>query len=242
MALLLLVVNGLWLVQISLPLLDGRVPSLLALPISQLLCLPLGALLVLAVQGLLPGNRRAGCRKGENGSLDLLTNVLFVFLSGLWSGGLGMHASTVVVESHLSGPDHPLDSLVHEHLHEFWAHNIFQSGYFGLLLLLSWTDSRKNADTTVTTEDTAEDTMQSCALDNFYCLWPCMMGFAYSIVAIETHTVPLTTIFYVSSIFIGVRFRVIHSTLEPNRVLLTVTMSSIAGILFTGMFALLFTL
>ena len=249
--------NVLWLVQISLPLLDTRVPSVFFVPVSELLCLPMGALLVLCAHSLLKfGNRglsgsdcaapaggssckepvfhrhhlqectssgasenkRTSPRHGDSWrGLRRLQNATFLFLASMWTTGVGMHVSAVVVQIQLR-PEDPLYPLVHDHLHRLWSHNVFQSGYFGLLLLLSWSNS-----------------LQKPRKDRWFVLqilWSILMGVAYTIVAQATQTVILTTSFYIASITLV--FFVIASTTKLGNlsdVFTSVAVSSISGFL-----------
>lgn len=135
----------------------------------------------------------------------------------MWTAGLGMHVSAVVVQIQLT-PEDPLYPLVHDHLHRLWSHNIFQSGYFGLLLLLSWSNS-----------------LQKPRKDCWFVLqilWSILMGVAYTIVAQATQTVILTTSFYIASITLV--FFVISSTTKLGNlsdVFTSVAVSSTSGFL-----------
>ena len=240
--LLLVLVNLLWLAQISLPVLDDRVPSLFSLPVSELLCLPLGASLVICTYRLLllrshhkgstetppssSDNGRSGEREyGVRSSLDWPTT-LFLLLSFLWAAGVGMHVCAVAVQDRLT-PHHSLYTAVHDHLHRLWSHSIFQSGYFGLLLLLSWSDGgRKNGDF-------------SCARGHFYSLlvWSVVMGGIYTVVAEATETQPLTWCFYHSSILL---FSLCSRAIDESCVTTSVTVSSVSGLILMSLSTALF--
>lgn len=161
-------------------------------------------------------NKRTSPKHG-NSCWRGLQNATFLFLASMWTAGLGMHVSAVVVQIHLT-PEDPLYTLVHDHLHRLWSHNIFQSGYFGLLLLLSWRNSLQKP---------RKDCW--CVLQ---ILWSILMGVAYTIVAQATQTVILTTSFYIASITLV--FFVIASTTKLGNlsdVFTSVAVSSISGFL-----------
>ena len=132
---LLAFMNVLWLVQSSLPLLDRRVPSLFSLPLSQILALVLGVAVAVCANNLL------GALNGGGRPLGANTRSIFSVLSGLWATGVGVHACANAVEKELTEEDHALYPLVHDHLHELWSHQMLQSAYLGLLLLLLWTET-----------------------------------------------------------------------------------------------------
>ena len=132
---LLAFMNVLWLVQSSLPLLDRRVPSLFSLPLSQILAMVLGVAVAVCANHLL------GALNGDGRPLGANTRSIFSVLSGLWATGVGLHACANAVEKELTEEDHALYPLVHDHLHELWSHQMLQSAYLGLLLLLLWTET-----------------------------------------------------------------------------------------------------
>ena len=111
---LLATINVLWLLLSPLPLLDSRVPSLFSFPLSELLSLVFGALLVICSALLLDllftvnhtsvPMRQKSVQQRQSGDL---TFALFLILSSLWTTGLGIHASAVIVQNRLT-PDDPL--------------------------------------------------------------------------------------------------------------------------------------
>ena len=251
-------INVLWLVQISLPLLDARVPSVFSVPFSELLSLPLGALLVLCADSLLSltsCSADGGCERSlhlqdrvkrlssgdsENkpqttkhgvvpGWRHRLMRVLFLVLASTWTAGVGMHLSAVVVQIQLTSED-PLYPLVHDHLHRLWSHNIFQSGYFGLLLLLSWSTRR------LLWREVSESPVKVHWFV-LQTLWSILMGAVYNIVADATQTVVLTNCFYVASIslvFFTVTSRGSYTGIgNMPDVLTSVTVSSLTGLFIT---------
>lgn len=98
---------------------------------------------------------------------------------------------------------------------------MLQCGYFGLLLLLVWTEVNVSQDptscvqatngTTSSSSPAADvkadpsltqtgDLYLSCANANFLeFVWSVMMGIGYTVVAKNTQTAPLTVAFYISS-------------------------------------------
>ena len=244
---LLVLVNALWLVQISLPLLDARVPSLFSVPVSELLSLPLGAMLVLCAHSLYVGSAESGhlqdpvqrtssgagaseprTRKhgvqqssGRPGGLD---GVLFLSLASMWTAGIGMHVSAVVVQMQLT-PDDSLYPMVHHHLHRLWSHNIFQSGYFGLLLFLCWTNTRhwKNA--------VRLERGPRWFVVLLQVLWSVLVGASYTVVAKATETVTVTVSFYIASVLLAFFTSGGGSMGSMPSVATSVTVSSLSGLL-----------
>lgn len=235
---LLACVNVVWLLQISLPLLDSRTPSLFSIPLSELACLSLAVLLVICAHSLFELSRnglglsKTGekeekkelkktryVRSGANGWGD----AWFLAFASAWVAGVGIHVCAVTVELQLTGTreeENDLFHVVHNRLHRLWAHNIFQSGYYGILLLVAWTSVKKRGKTRVLW---------------LLCPWSIMMGAAYTIVARETETMVLTFTFYVLSICIVTKrtFSFANrsfSTLPP--ILVSSCLTTLSGILF----------
>ena len=248
-------INVLWLVQISLPLLDDRVTLVFSVPLSELLTLPLGAVLVLCAHSLLSclpaggdaavGSHRhlqtnlqdpvKGLSSGasdnkpqtrKHGAVGLpgskLERVLFLVLASMWTAGLGMHVSAVVVMNHLTSED-PLYPLVHDHLHRLWSHNIFQGGYFGLLLLVMWSSR-------VLWENVGEKKVHWFVLQ---ILWSVLMGVAYTVVADATRTVLLTICFYVASTSLVFLMATSRGSSNMPDVVTSVVLSSLSGLFVT---------
>ena len=139
-----------------------------------------------------------------------------------------MHLSAVVVQIQLT-PEDPLYPLVHDHLHRLWSHNIFQSGYFGLLLLLSWSTRLLWREVSESPVKVHWFVLQT--------LWSILMGVVYNIVADATQTVVLTNCFYVASIslvFFTVTSRGSYRGIgNMPDVLTSVSVSSLTGLFIT---------
>lgn len=263
---LLAVVNALWILQASLPLLDRRLPTLFSFPLSQLLSLIVGALLVLRFRSLLvdvqlsargPRSVDPCPRRGvvgdkykapgpelSQGQLDPFTNSVFLALSCVWSMGLGIHAASVIIENELT-PDHALHSLVHHHLHRFWSHNMFGCGFFGLLLLLMWTEVNNSSHTrpsqvvhefndepsfTHNPHENSPSEMENASpptTNKLWFVWAVILGLIYSIVAKATHTVALTTTFYIATVLL---WSIMRRNLLWTSIIYSVSLSSVTGI------------
>ena len=242
---LLATINVLWLLLSPRPLLDSRVPSLFSFPLSELLSLVFGALLVICSALLLDllftvnhtsvPMRQKSVQQRQSGDL---TFALFLILSSLWTTGLGIHASAVIVQNRLT-PDDPLYLLVHDHLHRLWAHNMFTCGYFGLLMLFFWTEMKSMFYHCTVHGQTAygqcHQKVKNAPSNIRWVLWSIFVGLAYTIVAVATHTIALTTAFYVITIST-------HSVLQFTetsraRIQPAVT-SSVIGSCISGIFAM----
>ena len=195
---LLISINLLWIVLTSLPRLDGYLPAVLSLPLSEILALLLGFVLVACAHALL------SVTLGTGKPIDFRTNLAFLVLSSLLMTGVGIHASVVVILSQIT-PENSVYTLVQHHLHRFWSHNMFQLGYYGLLLLIVLSEVRgykqqsgvgpsemKRPPHSVT--QTNEPKLMDRIVE-----WGCsiVMGVFYSKFAVLTVTVPLTVSVYV---------------------------------------------
>ena len=179
---------------------------------------------------------------GNIEQLDPYTNSIFLALSSLWCMGLGIHAASVIVENELT-PDDPLHPLVHHHLHRFWSHNMFGCGYFGLLLLLVWAEaghpqpSQADEASIIDTPTTIEKTYYiprpptTNVLWFINVLWSIILGLIYTIVAKATHTVALTTTFYIASLCFVARKNVLWT--------MTGVTTSVCFSSFTGLIVLM---
>ena len=198
---LLISINLLWIVLTSLPRLDGYLPAVLSLPLSEILALFLGVILVVCAHTLL------SVTLGTGKAIDFGTNLAFLVLSGLLMTGLGIHASTVIILRQITSED-SLYPLVQDHLHRFWSHHMFQLGYYGLLLLIMLSEVRAYKQQSEVVSSEKERPPHSAVQTN-HCNdhklldrvaeWGCsiVMGVFYSKFAVLTVTVPLTISVYV---------------------------------------------
>ena len=250
---LLAFINALRLLQASLTLLDDRLPSILFFPLSELLSLAAGTLLVVCAYFLLlhvsvagPGVRhsfqgdhslpRRGLKGGgpDTRQPGFCTTITFLVFSSSWTLGLGMHTAAVIIGNQLS-PDDTLYPLVNDYLHRFWSHHIYELGFFGLLLLLVWTEANSydpearnvaRSSSSMSSNKPPPTLHNICKLLEY--LWSVVLGFSYAIVARATQTVALTSAFYLAVISIHVYVR-LRLPKWPS-ITASVTVSSIAGI------------
>ena len=251
---LLAVINALWLLQASLPLLDNLMPTVFLFPLSELLSLAAGTVLVVCAYSLLirvsaagagAGARYNHSQRGPKESAQqpcFCTIVTFLVFSSLWTLGLGIHAAAVTIINQLTHTD-TLYPLVSDYLHRFWSHHVFQFGFFSLLLLLVWTEvnTHNPVPSKISTHahrrtwsgslkhpnELAPTSHNLCNLLEY--LWSVVLGFSYAAVAKATQTVALTSAFYLAVILIHV-FKPIGNVQKSPNVSASVTVSSFAGV------------
>ena len=250
---LLAFINGLWLLQASLPLLDNRMPTVFLFPLSELLSLAAGTVLVVCAFSLLLRVSVAGAGVGARHSFQsdhslsrralkegagqpcFCTTVTFLVFSSLWTLGLGMHAAAVIVNNQLTPAD-ALHPLVNDYLHRFWSHHVFEFGFFSLLLLLVWTEVNTHSLATrnVVYSNSSKHPNKQPPTSHNLCnlleyLWSVVLGFAYAVVAKATQTVALTFAFYLAVILIYV-FNLIGKVQKLPSVSASITLSTFAGV------------
>ena len=203
---LVIVTGFLWIVQGALPLLDSHVPKLFSLPLSEILSLVLGLVVVLCGHALLSTTHMT------QGQLGFGTNMAFLVLSGLWTAGLGIHVSAVVILSQIT-PENSLYPLVQHHLHRLWSHNMFQLGYYGLLLLIVLSEVRGyKQQSRVGSSEKREGPASACSVTESTTsygrgfrvwaasivdwIWLIIMGVDFTVLAINTDTLPITIAFF----------------------------------------------
>lgn len=197
---LLISTNLLWIVLTCLPRLDRHVPAVASLPLSEILALLLAPVVAVCAHSLL------SVTLGAQKPIDFGTNVAFLVFSSLLMTGVGIHASAVVILSHIT-PEDSLHPLVQHHLHQLWSHNMFQVGYYGLLFLIVLSEVRgfnqkSGAGPSEEKEGPAHSVAQTAiepkVLDRVV-EWGCsvVMGLFYSKFAVLTVTVPLTVSVYI---------------------------------------------
>ena len=210
---LLVSVNVLWITATSLPNLDSYLPKLLSVPLSEVLALFLGLVIIACIYALL------SVTLGGHKNIGFYTNLVFLFLAGLLTTGLGIHATSVIIRDQLSQED-VVYSLVMDYLHRAWSHNMFQVGYYGLflLLLLSEVEASKSdlhrkpiskekieQNNSFRSSNVHFDSVESVALVSsdppaiLYSVatwvWSGLMGIFYAVFAVLTQTIPVTLLF-----------------------------------------------
>ena len=134
---LLISIEILWIVLTSLPQIDNQLPTIFSVPLSEIIAVLMGLIMVVCFYALL------AVTSGGHSEIGVRTNATFLFLASLVTVGLGIHMSSVVIQNQLSKRDDKLYSLVVDYLHRLWSHNMFQLGYYGILLLLIWSEANR---------------------------------------------------------------------------------------------------
>ena len=226
---LLTTIGILWILQASLPLLDSQAPSILFFPLSEIISLCVGALVVVCAHSLLclasagRFDDPSASETQRHGQLGFYTNAAFLTLSTFWTTGLGIHATSVIIQNQLTQED-ALYPLVHDYLHRMWSHNTFLFGYFGLLLLLVWSEgdhcqsytqtetatesASSHSTNSPTTADRDISNTKPPAIRVYASLFnnlpvlalSCVMGMAYTVTAQHTGTLPITAAFYIAAL------------------------------------------
>ena len=202
---LLISIETLWITLTTLPQFDSYFPLILSVPMTEITAAFMGLVMIVCFYALL------AVTYGGHSKIGFQTTLIFLFLTSLLAVGLGIHVSSVTVQNQLRETD-AVYSLVAVYLHRLWSHNMFQVAYFGILLLLIWSEakrtghpcvdtSKKNGSThlhrerpTSTVPPHATVALES-ANDAITWTWAVVMGGFYSIFANNTFTVLLTMLF-----------------------------------------------
>ena len=200
--------NIMWMVLTHLPKLDPHSPKILSVPLSEVAVILLGLTLIALLYILLD------VVFGSHQNIGLGTQLVFLLLAGLLMAGLGTHATSVIIRAQLSKND-AVYSLVADCLHGTWGHNMFQIGYYGLLLLLVWTEASRACTSTDKGPSKVANGVSKCVPTQYSApvrtskstvamlkfedviswTWSLAMGMFYSMLAVLTFTVPVTALF-----------------------------------------------
>ena len=138
-----------WMWQLSMPIFDKRLPFLsihdggfrlssieesenggIVISISEVIALYVGVATIVSVYGLF--------WTSSDGKASFWQSASFVALATVTSLGNGMHAVCVIAQLQINR-DNPLYELL-DFVHERWSHYMFQTGMFGLLLVIMWVE------------------------------------------------------------------------------------------------------
>ena len=205
---LLISIETLWIILTSLPQLDSYSPQILSMPMTEIIAAFMGLVMIVCFYALL------AMIYGDHSNIGFHTTLLFLFLTSLLAVGLGIHVSSVTVQNQLSESD-AVYPLVVDCLHRRWSHNMFQVAYFGILLLLIWSEAKRTGHLRVdTSKENGSVSTSSLQRERTRCTvpphargalenannaitwtWAVVMGLFYSIFANNTHTIPVTMLF-----------------------------------------------
>ena len=225
---LLISIETLWIILTTLPQFDSHLPQILSVPLTEIIAIFMGLVMIVCFYALL------AVTFGGHSKIGLQTNLMFLLLTSLLAVGLGIHVSSVVIQNRISKSD-AVYSLVVDYLHRLWSHNMFQVGYFGILLLLIWSEANRASSHpsitskgnqkkgSVSTSDLhRERTVPSrttappeSANDVITWAWSVVTGVFYSIFANNTRTIPVTMIF--QAVVLGGVSLWRHTRLEPHK-------------------------
>lgn len=206
--LLMIGANTIWIVVTKLPNVDHHSPKIISVPLSEVSAILLGLTVVAFFYILL------SAILGNHREIRLRTHLVFLFLSGLLMAGLGTHSTTAIIRDQLSKDD-AVYQLVMDNLHRTWSHNMFQLGYYGLVLLLAWSEaSRASAGMEKdvaqvsngvskcehsTPVYTSKSVVEVKKFENgISWTWSLVMASFYSKFAVQTATIPVTVLFGVT--------------------------------------------
>lgn len=260
-----------WLAQVFLPHLDASAPSWRHLPLTEGLSILMGIGVKICADQLLHHLLK---ERQENRILCVCSRIIVGFLEGLYIAGVGFHAAAFIMETTLSQgevndtvnetilsegevkdtvneTELEVKDTVHHDLHLLWGHNMFEFGYFSLLLFLACIEyftfnlrtNEPAEGAPIVRDEPAEGApmVRDRILSILYLVkmifLPAIMGASYSGLAHTTlETVPLTVGFYSLSILMGgVIYCVTNMSSRvwfDSSVVTTVVISSLCGLLF----------
>ena len=137
----------------------------------------------------------------SEGSAKFWQNLTFILLATLTSVGYGMHAACVIAQLHIS-QDNPLYALL-DFMHERWSHSMFQSGMFGLFLLVVWAEKPQNVKSTTVRLKSFSTAMSCSCTMVLQFVGSIAVGLFTSIFSNCTETGNIALVFYIS-IFVSV--------------------------------------